>query len=228
MTNEHTGRENKMSHKNMDTQISQGDQTLLGEHDLRAMVASRICHDLISPMGAIGNGLELLQLSQEQTSPEMEMISQSIEMANSRLRLYRVAFGTVGDGQMMSRSEILSILGSVNAAQRHHLSWASSRELTRRQVKLAFLALMCVETALPWGGEITVSDNPSGLRLAGLADRIKHDDGLWDALTTGEHPGELTSARIQFGLAIEEARDQGSRFALEVTPTALTLDLFMV
>jgi histidine phosphotransferase ChpT len=62
--------------------------------EIAALIASRICHDLISPIGAIGNGMELMALSsgQEQSSPELDLISQSVENANARIRFFRIGF----------------------------------------------------------------------------------------------------------------------------------------
>ncbi len=62
--------------------------------DLVALIGSRICHDLISPIGAIGNGIELIGLSGAGAGPEMALISESVTNAQARIRFYyRVAFG---------------------------------------------------------------------------------------------------------------------------------------
>ena len=77
--------------------------------DLAALIGSRICHDLISPIGAIGNGLELLSMSGA-GGPEVALISDSVANANARIRFFRIAFGHASPEQGTSRSEILSIL----------------------------------------------------------------------------------------------------------------------
>ncbi|HMS96693.1 MAG TPA: histidine phosphotransferase, partial [Tabrizicola sp.] len=59
--------------------------------DLAALIASRICHDLISPLGAIGNGVELLAM--ERAGPELDLLSESVAHANARIRLFRISFG---------------------------------------------------------------------------------------------------------------------------------------
>ena len=61
--------------------------------DLAALIASRICHDLISPIGAIGNGVELLAMEPGGTLPEMALISESVANANDRIRFFRICFG---------------------------------------------------------------------------------------------------------------------------------------
>ena len=54
--------------------------------NLSALIGSRICHDLISPIGAINNGLELLGMTTRQAGPEMALISESVENAAARIR----------------------------------------------------------------------------------------------------------------------------------------------
>jgi histidine phosphotransferase ChpT len=64
--------------------------------DLAALIGSRICHDLISPIGAIGNGVELLLMEASGKGPELSLISESVAAANARIRFFRVAFGAAG------------------------------------------------------------------------------------------------------------------------------------
>ena len=67
--------------------------------DLAALVGSRICHDLISPLGAIGNGVELLGMTGVPDGPEMDLIAESVGNANARIRFFRIAFGAAAADQ---------------------------------------------------------------------------------------------------------------------------------
>ena len=67
--------------------------------NLAALVGSRICHDLISPIGAINNGLELLGMSGDMSGPELELISDSVANANARIRFFRIAFGAAANSR---------------------------------------------------------------------------------------------------------------------------------
>ena len=60
--------------------------------NLAALIGSRICHDLISPIGAVTNGLELMSMAGG-TGPELELVNESAANANARIRLFRLAFG---------------------------------------------------------------------------------------------------------------------------------------
>ena len=87
--------------------------------DLPALIGSRICHDLISPIGAINNGLELLEMAGTGAAPgpELALIGQSVESASARIRFFRIAFGAAGD-QTMGQNEVTSILRDLYTASR--------------------------------------------------------------------------------------------------------------
>lgn len=225
MADEHARGKDKMTHGAMNTATGAAAQSTIAKDGLAAMVASRICHDLVSPMGAISNGLELLELSQQKTGPEMELIMQSVANANTRLRLYRLAFGTVGDGHLIGQGEIASILEALNTQGRLRYAWLSRMDLTRRQAKLLFLLLLCLETAIPWGGEIFVQDGADGLELAARADRISVDDAMWTILRTAETSAAVPASRVQFLLAASELAAQGQHVALETGESSLLLRL---
>ena len=189
------------------------------------MIASRICHDLISPMGAIGNGLELLQLSQGVTGPEIDLITQSITHANTRLRLYRLAFGMVGEEQMISRAEIASLLQALSAQGRHSYRWVGTGPVNRRQSKLAVLLLLCLESAFPWGGEIVISDMSGGLQLTATSDRMKLEDDLWNMLGRQESAENVTASKVQFALLARELQEQSASVTKLRDGNVLTLYL---
>lgn len=189
------------------------------------MVASRICHDLISPMGAINNGLELLGMDKGDARPELDLISQSIQCAMTKLRFYRIAFGTVGADQTISLTEINSVLTAMGQVQKQSYIWNCKTDLTRRQVKLVFLLIMCLETALPWGGRISIMGAPRRVELLGQSERLKIDDVLWSGLEKGQSGGPATSARIQFALAQYEIAEQGVALTVAEEPGALRLAL---
>jgi histidine phosphotransferase ChpT len=92
-------------------------------HDLAALLGSRICHDLINPLGAIGNGVELLRMTQA-SSPELELISDSVAHAQARIRMFRLAFGAVREEQRISGREIGSILEGLGKGGKLRFSWS--------------------------------------------------------------------------------------------------------
>jgi histidine phosphotransferase ChpT len=182
--------------------------------DLGALVGSRICHDLISPLGAIGNGVELIALSGMDETPEMALIAESVENANARIRFFRVAFGAAETDQTIGAQEIAAIVEGLGRTGRHQIDWSAGGG-PRIEVKLAFLVVLCIASAMPWGGTITVSRTADGCRVAGEAERLKMDRALWDALAEPGAPLAVSSAEVEFPLARATAARLGRRLAVE-------------
>ncbi|WOI34258.1 histidine phosphotransferase family protein [Tritonibacter scottomollicae] len=174
--------------------------------NLAALVGSRICHDLISPVGAINNGLELLGMSNSLEGPELELISDSVNNANARIRFFRVAFGAAGE-QELGRMEIASVLGDVSKGARINYNWSSQEAAARRDVRMAFLAGLCLESALPYGGTIQILRSTDGWTVTGEGRKINVDENLWASLTTDAAEVEITPALVQFALLPAAARE---------------------
>ncbi|MBE3637155.1 histidine phosphotransferase family protein [Mangrovicoccus algicola] len=195
-------------------------------HDLTALLGSRICHDLISPLGAIGNGLELLSMTGS-GGAEMALIAESVANANARVRFYRVAYGAAAGDHSMGRSEIASILEDVTRGSRTRIAWNSPEPALRAEVKLAFLLIQCLETAMPYGGEIVVTRDGPAWSIHGRAEKLKILPQLWQGLQeeAAAAPGlpEITPAQVQFALAPQTMRALGRTPRLQIRETDILL-----
>jgi histidine phosphotransferase ChpT len=183
--------------------------------DLSAFVSARFCHDLISPLGAIGNGLELLQMTGGGgSSPEIDLITDSLANALARIRFFRIAFGpaeaevrlTVAEADEISR-------GMYNG--RLTVSWDGAQgNMSRETGRLVFLAILCLEKSLPMGGLVRVSTAEDTISLGVQGRRTAAPAELWAHVVEGAALLDLRSENIQFAMlrkALTEA-DQ----ALEV------------
>lgn len=191
--------------------------------DLAALIASRICHDLISPIGAIGNGVELLAMDASRPVPEMALISESVANANARIRFFRISFGAATGDQRIARSEVMSVLTDLTRGGRISYAWNSVADLPRREVRLAFLLLQCLETALAYGGKVDVSRNEMGWTITADASRLRIDAALWEILTEPRAPAEIGAGQVHFALVPEELARQGRRLVTEIGDTAIRL-----
>jgi len=190
--------------------------------DLNALLGSRICHDLINPLGAISNGLELLAMAGAAHGPEMSLISESVENANARIRFFRVAFGAASPGQEIGRAEILSILGPLSSGKLI-IDWQPETHPLRAEVKLAFLLIQCLETAMPWGGKIEVRRDDDGWHLAGRAERLKPLPGLWPVVSESAGRGDIDACHVHFPLAHRAAADLGRHLSVAEGAGQITL-----
>lgn len=178
--------------------------------DIAAMIGSRICHDLISPVGAISNGVELLAMSGVGSGPELSLISESVENANARVKFFRIAFGMASSGQMTSRAEIAGILKAVSTTRLSY-DWTPTDDLPREEIKLACLMLMCLETALPRGGVIKIGYTNGQWQVRASAQRLEPAPDLWARLGSVTAPQGLKPSDVQFLLAPMQATALGRR-----------------
>jgi histidine phosphotransferase ChpT len=191
--------------------------------DLIALLGSRICHDLISPIGAIGNGVELLMMEGSAKSPEMALILDSVTHANARIRFFRVAFGATDGDQRVGRTEVLSILSDLTRGGRLTIAWNLPADLNRRDVKLAFLLILCLESALAYGGKIEATEAEGRWLITGRAAKMKIDAALWALLVNPAAVAEIGPAQVQFLLVPEEFSRQHRRLTAEMSETEIRL-----
>lgn len=134
---------------------------------IRAMelLCSRLCHDLVGPVGAINNGVELLDESGDAGGEALDLIADSAETAAARLRLYRVALGAAG-GHSLSQGDARAALEGWFRGGRVRLDWAAScSSPPPGLLKLALLTALLGEESLPRGGSVTVSGGDAGLSV---------------------------------------------------------------
>lgn len=150
---------------------------------LAALIGSRICHDLISPIGAISNGLELVGMtSGARDGPEMSLIQQSCDHAAARIRFFRIAFGTASDTRPIACAEARKTLADHYAGTRISAEWHIDRDLGRNVTQLAYLSALCLETALPQGGLIDVALSENTLTASARADTLRKTWPIWSVL----------------------------------------------
>jgi histidine phosphotransferase ChpT len=150
--------------------------------ELAALLCSRVCHDLISPVGAIVNGLEVLDDDPKEEDREfaLDLIRKSARTASARLQFCRLAFGAagsagaqidLGDAQTMARGQMED--------EKTKLTWNLPRLLLpKNRVKLLLNMLVIAQHTIPRGGMITVDPVGDGdtmsfrIHAAGLSSRI--------------------------------------------------------
>ncbi len=138
--------------------------------DLAALLCSRVCHDVISPVGAIVNGLEVLE---DEKDPEMrnfalDLIKKSARTASARLQFCRLAFGAAGSaGAAIDTGDAENVARGLIADERTKLEWNAPRILLpKNKVKLVLNMCLIAAAAVPRGGVITVTIADDGASLS--------------------------------------------------------------
>ncbi|GFE66790.1 histidine phosphotransferase family protein [Litoreibacter roseus] len=192
-------------------------------NDNAALLGSRICHDLISPLGAISNGLELLAMSGAASSPELTLIEESIAAANARIRFFRVAFGAATGNQIMARADVMKLLGDCYNNTRIKIRWDMTADPTRTEAKVAMLGLLCLEASLPMGGDVTIGSDRGTWNLHAYGTKIRFDPEVW-SVVQGPHQGaSVRSSQVQFALLRDALNDTGKTAQVGHSDTAVSL-----
>ncbi|MBT8154440.1 histidine phosphotransferase [Epibacterium ulvae] len=190
--------------------------------NLATLIGSRICHDLISPVGAINNGLELLGMAGAVDGPELELISDSVGNANARIRFFRIAFGAAGE-QGLGKAEVTSVLDDLSKGGRLKYQWHPAEAIPRAEVRAVFLAALCLESALPYGGEVEMRKTGESWTISGTGRKVNLDPGLWNWLTGVEGATKISPASVQFALLPELAKELARNIAYTHSETGVSL-----
>jgi histidine phosphotransferase ChpT len=134
--------------------------------DLAALLCSRVCHDLISPVGAIVNGLEVLEDENDETTKNfaLELIKKSARTASARLQFCRIAFGAAGSaGAQIDLGDAESVARGFLEDEKTKLTWNLPRILLgKNRIKLLLNLLILAGQTIPRGGTLTVDPIGAG------------------------------------------------------------------
>jgi histidine phosphotransferase ChpT len=191
--------------------------------DLASLLCSRLCHDLMSPVGALNNGIELLA---DETDPEMrekclELLAESARASANKLKFFRLAFGAAGGfGEEVDTHEAEAALeGLFGPERRIELGWVvSDNKLPKDAVKLLLNLALLAGDALVRGGRLDVGaerrDGEIELAVRAEGPRILLDPALRETLASGESGGAVEPRAAGAWLAYSLVADAGGSIQL--------------
>src|SRR5437868_7670025 len=172
--------------------------------ELAALLCSRVCHDLISPVGAIVNGLEVLDDNPKPEDREfaLDLIRKSAKTASARLQFCRLAFGAAG-----SAGAQIDLGDAQNMAKGHFedgkitIAWNLPRLLLpKNKVKLVLNLLVIAQQTIPRGGVLTVDPigeaETGGFRVAASGLNARMPQNIADLLGGAQH-GAIDAHAVQ-------------------------------
>lgn len=196
--------------------------------ELAALLCSRVCHDIISPVGAINNGLELLDEGGSDADA-MALIRTSAKTASARLQFARIAFGAAGSaGMQIDTGDAENVARAFFNHEKPDIEWTGTRALLpKNKVKLLLNLLLIANAAIPRGGRIGISladtdTQPSfTLRAAGPMVRVPPK---FLELHSGAKPEEPIDAHaVQPYYTLLLAREAGMTISIRATAEDITL-----
>jgi histidine phosphotransferase ChpT len=198
--------------------------------DLSALLCSRVCHDVISPVGAIVNGLEVFDDEKDEAMKQsaMELIKKSAVQASARLQFARLAFGAAGSaGAQLDLGDAEAVTRGLLEDGKLKITWNLPRVLlAKNRVKLLLNLLLIAGAAAPRGGKLTVDPvgegDSMGFRLTSEGPYAKVQSAV-EALLT-QPPSEAIDAHaIQPHYTSILAQGAGLRISLTNEPERVVL-----
>ncbi len=173
--------------------------------DLAALLCSRVCHDLISPVGAIVNGLEVMEDDNDQETKAfaMDLIKKSVHQASAKLQFCRLAFGAAGSaGAQIDLGDAEKVARGFLEDEKTKLAWNLPRLLlAKNRVKLVLNMLLIAGQSIPRGGQITVDPvgegETLGFRISATGGYAKVPAAVPELLTGSSHNGSVDAHAVQ-------------------------------
>ncbi|NUT00845.1 MAG: histidine phosphotransferase [Sphingomonas sp.] len=202
--------------------------------DLASLLCSRLCHDLMSPVGALNNGIELMADEQD---PEMraqclDLLGDSARATANKLKFFRLAFGAGGGfADLIDANEArVALEGIFGSERRIELGWMVAPEkLSKGALKLLLNLALIAGDALVRGGRLDVGAETTGegleIAIRGEGPRVMLDAGIRDILSNGATGDEQIEPRTAGAwLARALAKEAGGAIRLsEPAPEVLMI-----
>ncbi|MEO0464138.1 MAG: histidine phosphotransferase family protein [Pseudomonadota bacterium] len=205
--------------------------------DLAALLCSRLCHDMLSPVGALSNGLELLA---EETDPEMranviDLLEQSASISTGKLKFFRLAFGAAGGfGEAVPVEEAQGVIAALTAeAKRVQLNWSIAEpSLPKPAVKVLLNLSQIALDTLVRGGTLDIgaerrANDHGGANIEIVAratgPKIAFDETIGRALQNELTLEEITSRTAAAHMIALLAQELGGGLQYALTAEALVL-----
>ena len=198
--------------------------------DIAALLVSRVCHDLVSPVGAVVNGLEVLEDESDlaMRADALRLVAASAEQASATLQFARLAYGAAGSvGAELDLGEVGRITSGLLKGGRVELAWKlESANWPKDWAKLLMNGVLIVTECLPRGGTVTVerADGPGSPRfcISGTGPVVRLSPETERALA-GESASGLDGRSIQPYLTSRLAKSLGAKLSTVTTAAAIRL-----
>ncbi|WP_340315291.1 histidine phosphotransferase family protein [Rhizorhabdus argentea] len=181
--------------------------------EFASLLCSRLCHDLLSPVGALNNGLELLA---DETDPEMrarcmELLAESAAASANKLKFFRLAFGAAGGfGELVDTREARAAVEGLHGNGKVKLGWmVQANALPKGAIKVLLNLALIAGDALVRGGQLDVAAEGGEIVIRAEGPRLVLDPELRNALLGEVDPDMLSPRAAASWLVHVLVSDQG-------------------
>ncbi len=194
------------------------------EIEFSALMVSRVCHDLVGPLGAVINGLEVLEDERDAAMREeaLKLVTSSANQALARIQFMRIAFGAAGSaGAELDLGEVGRLVAGLLEGGKIKLEWNVPQVYWAKDwAKLLMNAALLGADSLPRGGVVVVEAGADAampnfkIRATGLNARVSEEVGK--SIRGESEPGSLDARAIQPFLTYRLSRTVNAGLAIGV------------
>jgi histidine phosphotransferase ChpT len=200
---------------------------VLSDLDLAALLCSRVCHDVISPVGAIANGLEVLEDEDDEDMRRtaMDLVQRSARQASAKLQFCRIAFGAAGSaGATIDLGEAGDMAKAFVGEEKVKLDWQAPRiTLPKGEVKLLLNMMLLGIGAVPRGGTVSVALEGGAPVVRATGDAARVPEKAAQVLTGQFDAQELDARLVQPYYTRRLAEESGFEVRFEAEGNKITL-----
>ncbi len=199
---------------------------------LAALLCARICHDLVSPVGALGTAIEILNddSNADMHDDALDLVRSSARRATAKLKFLRLAFGAAGSAPgIIATEELTTLSQNMFADAKAELDFAFHADgLDKNRARLLLNLIMLGVQSVPRGGTVRIDTTEDALTITGTGPRARLDEGVARALS-GRAPEDGFDGRtIQPFYAGMMAREQGGTAQSGIEGEAVTFSVAYV
>jgi histidine phosphotransferase ChpT len=200
---------------------------LLSDLDLAALLCSRVCHDVISPVGAIANGLEVLEDEDDEDMKRiaMDLVRRSARQASAKLQFCRIAFGAAGSaGASLDLGEAGDTAKAFVGDEKIKLDWQAPRvTMPKAEVKLLLNMMLLAMSAVPRGGIVSVALEAGVPSVRATGDAARVPERVLQLLDGKFDIAELDARLVQPYYTRRLAQQSGFELKLESEGNKISL-----
>jgi len=199
----------------------------LGALALSALLSSRVCHDLINPVGAIGSGLEVLDdpdMDVSMREAAMDLIQSGAEKAIALLSYARLAYGAAGGmGAQISLEDAQKALAAVFESAKADLDWQiGAGYAAKENVKTVLILGYAACDSVPRGGTVSITGDINTFKITATGKKVILQEGLVRAL--GGDGAEMTPKFAPAYIASQLAAEAGGRISASLKDEIVTFE----
>jgi histidine phosphotransferase ChpT len=193
----------------------------LSDIDLAALLCSRVCHDVISPVGAVANGLEVLEDEDDEAMREiaLDLVRKSARQASAKLQFCRLAYGASGSqGVSIDLGEAGDVAAMFVGEEKVKLDWRAPRESRPKlEVKLVLNMMLVAMGTIPRGGVVEVSADAASITARSRGENARIADKLAQVLDGSLAADEMDARLVQPYYMKRLADEAGFGLVVELT-----------